>query len=551
MVGADEQGNQQEAAWWATGDFPARAGCVVHPLIDGRAAMLAMCRAFLSAREFIVLAGWDIRTDLPMVRGSDAQVGASDSPEQQQLLASLRADGLDDDAVAFWNAGNLTVRDVLGFAAGRGVRVGVLLWDAMHWLCDITNDPAEQQRLLAEVGVDCLLDDSSRRITHLTQSLHQKCTVVDGRVAFIGGVDLTAQSSGDYDRWDTHRHLCSSPVRLTDRTAMAHPWHDVHVQLHGPAVTDVLHNIVQRWGEVAERRDGPRWPLELSQPTPAPLAGGVTAQVVRTIPPKTYEFAEEGIETIRQAYQRALGQARRFVYIENQYLWPQVFLGLDQTRWGGHCEQIEEVLTALAAALERGVHVAIVLPDHPNCGRRFTDAGIDWLREHAPHAEAAGRLDIFTLGNADSDDTQPGGVYYRPVYVHAKVAIVDDTWWTAGSANLNSRGLLSDAEINMAVLDPATARGLRQGLWGEHLSLSPTADELADPLRGLDLLRSQAQRNQTHVERRERLEAHILPYLTEAEGKALNLPVDPEHGWLDALEGSAGALPEKYAHRYV
>jgi hypothetical protein len=47
------------------------------------------------------------------------------------------------------------------------------------------------------------------------------------------------------------------------------------------------------------------------------------------------------------------------------------------------------------------------------------------------------------------------------------------------------------------------------------------------------------------------LNGHILPYLTEADGKLLDLPVHPEHGWLDNLPGGAGALPDKRAGRYL
>src|SRR5579859_6868657 len=117
-------------AFWAEGDFPPREGVIVHPLIDGRAAMLAMCRAFLSAKNYILLAGWDIRADLYMVRGDDARMGPDGSPEQEALLVSLREEGLSDEALALWAEGNLRVSDVLGFAVRRGVKVGVLLWDS-------------------------------------------------------------------------------------------------------------------------------------------------------------------------------------------------------------------------------------------------------------------------------------------------------------------------------------------------------------------------------------------------------------------------------------
>ncbi len=161
-------------------DFPPREGCQVAPLVDGHAAMLAMCQAFLSAKRYILLAAWDIRADLPMVRGEDVHVGAAGSPEQQKLYDDLRAAGLDAAAMTFWDTGQLRVMDVLGFARRRGVSVGVLLWDAIHFGSHLTNDPQHESKLLESVGVDVLLDDSSRKVRHVTQALHQKCAVVDG-----------------------------------------------------------------------------------------------------------------------------------------------------------------------------------------------------------------------------------------------------------------------------------------------------------------------------------------------------------------------------------
>jgi phosphatidylserine/phosphatidylglycerophosphate/cardiolipin synthase-like enzyme len=546
----DKPRTEPARSWWAIEDFPVRQGNGVTPLVDGHTAMLAMCRAFLSARRSILVAGWDIRADLPMVRGEDVHVGAAGSAEQRALLDELRAGGLDDAALAFWDAGNLRVMDVLGFAASRGVRVGVLLWDAFHLGSHLTNDPEKERSQLESAGVQVLLDDSSRKVKHITQALHQKCAVVDGRVAFLGGLDLTRAEEGDYDRWDTHGHLCDSPERSATRSAASHPWHDVHAQLEGPIVGDVHQNIVQRWDEVAQRHAGAMWPASLQTQPPQPISRGVLAQIARTIPPDTYEFAPKGIQTILQVYRNAISRAQTYIYLESQYFWQHVFIGLDEKRWGGHSEQMTQLLEALAAALGRGVEVALVVPDHPNAGRRFTDDGIADVRALA--RDAASRLRVYTLGNSDEEPNAPGGILYRPVYVHAKVAVVDDAWWTLGSANLNSRGMFSDAELNVAVLDGDGARALRTQLWTEHLHPSDQErHDLADPLAGLALLKARAAANAGRVRDRERLIGHILPYVTAHEARALRLPVHPEHGWLDNIDGGAGALPEKYAHRYL
>jgi phosphatidylserine/phosphatidylglycerophosphate/cardiolipin synthase-like enzyme len=278
----------------------------------------------------------------------------------------------------------------------------------------------------------------------------------------------------------------------------------------------------------------------------------VTSQIVRTIPPNTYQFAPQGIGTIKAAYVQAINQAEQFIYLENQYLWPEVFIGLDMLRWGERSAESMEVIQALGNAIKRGVAVALTLPDHPNCGRRFTDGGVQLLRNYAAEAGDPLRLSVFTLGSAESDAEAPGGILYRPVYTHGKIAIVDDRWWTVGSANLNSRGMHSDAEINVTVLDPASARLLRHRLFAEHLRKE--VEDIADqetPTSMLARLRQVATDNREHVRKREPLDGHILPYLTELDGKKLGLPVHAEHGWLDNLEGGAGALPETRVGRYL
>lgn len=538
--------------FWASGDFPPHDGVLVDHLIDGRAAMLAMCRAFLSAKSYILLAAWDIRADLEMVRGDDARVGPDGSPEQLAFLASLREEGFSDEALALWTAGRFQVRDVLGSAARRGVKVGVLLWDPPGLGVHITNNTQEQRALLQEAGVDCLLDSSSRKLTHMLEALHQKCAVVDGREAFVGGVDLTLQANGDYDRWDTHAHPPDSPERGSERRASMHPWHDAHLRIMGPAVADIERNIVQRWGEMAARVSAPAWPLTLTPVNDPPREGGTPAQIVRTIPPDTYKFAPHGINTIYQAYTRAVEAARRFIYLESQYFWPEVYRGLDAMFFGGKSEEMTAFIAALCSALDRGVSVRLILPDHPNCGRRYSDGGVTTLHEHAPDAVTDGRLRVYTLGASQVDSEATGGILYRPVYVHAKVGIVDDYWLTVGSANLNNRGFVNDAELNVSVLSQRAATELRVALWAEHTQAG--ADRVAalhDIEQGLAMLEGQAQENFQRVANRQPLQGHVLPYMTYAQAQARGVKADAEHGWLDAIEGGAGATPTEYRERYL
>ena len=74
-----------------------------------------------------------------------------------------------------------------------------------------------------------------------------------------------------------------------------------------------------------------------------------------------------------------------------------------------------------------------------------------------------------------------------PVYVHAKIGIVDDAWLTLGSANLNEHSLFNDTEMNVVVHDVELAESTRRRLWAEHLEL-PVDEVPADPIEAIDEL---------------------------------------------------------------
>lgn len=620
-------------AVWAQGDFAVHPLAMVTPLIDGRDAMLAMCVAFLQARKSIWIVDWSIYARLQLVRGHDQRAGQDGSDAQYALIDRLRAAGLENDAIALWQAAGLSLVDVLARAVRRGVVVRVLLWDPLDPfnVGHLGNDPTEQAEILARQGVPCRLDKNCRSALHIAQGLHQKCAVVDAEVAFVGGIDFTVEYSGDFDRWDMSTHPFELDLRSTEKGASPHPWHDAQVMFTGPAVLDVERNIRERWDasagkvqqriqpfgarirgirEVIERERRPHavtTPPASSQPAEAiatteAAAKAGSIQVIRTIPALTYRFAPGGIYGIAQWYQRAIQQARRFIYLESQYLWVEGPPKLNFTRVGWESRTMRAVVEELAAAAERGAHIALVLPDHPNVGRAVTDETIDWLCQHAPHATAANRLHFYTL--ATCSRASDGGMRYRPVYVHAKVAIIDDRWAAVGSANLNSRGMSHDAELNVAIEHVAFARGLRQTLWAEHTATQPPANvvwpvgpsganqrsaetpgtamvtralalvqtmpgahetnhaagctaqatpdtQLIDPVAGLGQLARIADENLRRLRQGEPLAGHLLPYLRSSESATSELHIERHRGLLDPLREIHEGIVVPHYNRYM
>jgi phosphatidylserine/phosphatidylglycerophosphate/cardiolipin synthase-like enzyme len=190
---------------------------------------------------------------------------------------------------------------------------------------------------------------------------------------------------------------------------------------------------------------------------PAASAGALEVQLVRTVPERLYGGLPRGEFTILESYTRAFAAAQRFIYIESQFLWSP------------------EIVQILAAKLRQpprsDFRLVTLLPAHPNNGNDDTRGQLGVLADAAVRGGDEARFLACTL-------YQPRGA---PVYVHAKVAIVDDRWLTVGSANLNEHSLFNDTEVNVACHDTGLAAAVRHRLWAEHLETDVATVAAADP----------------------------------------------------------------------
>ncbi len=548
-------------SWWAEGDTPVRDDSRVIYLVDGRSFMLTLCLHFLRAHKYIYLANWGFTPLMEIVRGKDQRAGPDGSPEQQALVSWLRAAGLEEADIAFWTSYPLTMQAVLARAVSRGVNVRVLLWDSLPVPGLSYYKPGEAREQLEQVGVTCVLDDSARGILHHpVESLHQKISIVDGQYAFVGGIDPIIELGGNFDHWDTSAHLFASPLRTSKDAPHPYPWHDVHSRIEGPAAGDVEYNFRQRWNDVVQRRSLGSELLLADHPPGPPANSNMLVQIARTIPEHTYSFEPLIVRGVAQWYANALSNVQRFVYLENQYFWLRTYTGIDVPFVNKVNAEMERNLNELVAALQRGVTVTMVLPDHPDPGLGDTDATLQLVYNKAPDAVSEGRIRVFCLGTSA---TEEDGERYRPIYVHGKVAIVDDVWVTVGSANLNNRGMSDDTEMNVATLDSGLAQHLRILLWSEHLGLANDDDlllvqrylghlpqlpaeaaraseiwnslqqTLSDPAVGLRLMVERAQDNLRRYKAKQPLIGHLLPYLMAEQADREGLKFDKERGWIE------------------
>ncbi|HWH10704.1 MAG TPA: phospholipase D-like domain-containing protein [Solirubrobacteraceae bacterium] len=393
---------------WCQGEPPPRPGNALDVLIDGAAALPRIAAALAAAESYVHIAGWHVDAGFRLGHEPGA-------PTVGGLLAQL-ADRI-PVRVLVWAGAPIPVFKPTRADVRRG-----------------------RDQLCRDTRIDCVVD-SHERPAHCH---HEKLVVIDGKVAFVGGIDLTGLGGDRYDRND-------HPYRP------AVGWHDAAVCIHGPAVADVADHFRSRWQEVSGER--------LDPPVVPDPAGDVELQLVRTIPEHVYEFARNGEFRILEAYSRALRSAERLVYLENQFLWSP------------------ELVAILADKLRRpptpDFRVVVLLPARANNGADDTKGQLGVLIE----ADAgAGRLVACTLYSRD-----PATARSSPVYVHAKIGIVDDTWLTLGSANLNAHSLFNDSEVNIVTHDPGVVSDVRHRLWAEHLERSVDAVS-GDPTRVIDEL---------------------------------------------------------------
>ena len=186
-------------------------------------------------------------------------------------------------------------------------------------------------------------------------------------------------------------------------------------------------------------------------------------QIVRSLPERVYSFQPSGDFRILESYTRALRSARTFVYLESQFLWSS---------------QLVRVLAGkLRDPPSDGFRIVVMLPAKPNNGSDMTRGQLGILAE----ADGGGRRFLATTISARSGTTT------GPLYVHAKIGIVDDSWLTIGSANLNDHSLFNDTEMNVVTCNGELARAVRLRLWSEHLE-RPIGDVAGPPSRVIDEL---------------------------------------------------------------
>jgi phospholipase D1/2 len=438
-------------------------------LIDGAAYFDALRRALPLARRTVHIVAWDIRSDISL----DPQ---GDALPLRKFLRRLLADR-------------------------PALQIRILLWD---WPLFFSLDREPLPQLQFGVAQTRRLDLALDANHPPAACHHEKLVVLDGRLAFCGGIDLSA------GRWDRSEHHPSEPARgRIGRTPRA-PFHDCVLMVEGEPARALDELVRERWQRVTGQSLPPRGD-DRSSPWPdavEPWFGRVRIGVARTRPAWGEQAEAREIEAL---YLRAIGAARRCIYIENQYL------------------TTVPIADALAARLgERdGPEVIIIGPKR--CEGLIETAVMDRGRalclDRLRIADTFGRLRVLHPVSA-ADAGEP-----TQIHLHSKLLIVDDRLLVVGSANLCNRSMRLDTECDLAIeaeddAGRAAVVRSRDALLGEHLgcaaaSFAARVPALGSVVAAIDALNGGARRLES-------LTVEPLPLPPElVAGVALTDPSEP------------------------
>ncbi|MEP7223045.1 MAG: phospholipase D-like domain-containing protein [Novosphingobium sp.] len=393
-----------------------------HVVIDAAAYFELAQSAMLRARQRIFMLGWDFDTRVRLGPGRRWW----NRPNPARHPARL-------GAFVIWlvkRNHKLQVRVLKwNFGALKFVFRGTMIVDLIRWWW--------------ASGVDFKFDSAHP----IGCSHHQKIVIIDDRFAVCGGIDMTT------DRWDTPDHLDDDPGRTRPNGKPYGPWHDVTMVVEGDAARALGDLGRARWARAGGE------PLEPCLPQPqTPWPGSLRAEfrdveigIARTV---AKYGGEDEVREIEELFARQIAASRRFIYAESQYF------------------ASRRIAEAMALRLARPDPPEILLINPLNADGWLQQASMDTARVRLLHAvsedDLQSRLHVYVPYTA-------GGT---PIYIHAKLLIVDDELLRVGSANMNNRsmGLDTEADLYIDTARPPNNRGevraairrLRIRLLAEH-----------------------------------------------------------------------------------
>jgi phosphatidylserine/phosphatidylglycerophosphate/cardiolipin synthase-like enzyme/uncharacterized membrane protein YdjX (TVP38/TMEM64 family) len=393
-------------------------------IVDGQDYFRHVAESLEAARHQVIILGWDVHSRARLRPSSQDESGEGRGEDELGPFLDRLARG------------------------HRRLRVFLLSWDyAFFYAIERELLPGYRLGRKTHRRVRFELDGEHP----LGASQHQKIVVVDDRVAFLGGLDLTIR------RWDTRKHRVEDSRRVDPAGRPYNPFHDVQVAVSGEAARALGDLARKRWRRATGKRLEPPGRPKARDPWPRDLRPDLRDVEVGLSRTRPAHDGRRPIREIQRLYEVALASARRSVYIENQYLSSQA------------------IGDALCRCLEREEGPEVLLVVTRRCTGWLEEATVGTLRElllaRLRRADQGGRLRVYYPHRK--------GLGEAFIKVHSKVCVVDDAFVTVGSANLSNRSMGLDTECNLFLEargtgdERAAIAALRDGLIAEHLDVDP------------------------------------------------------------------------------
>jgi cardiolipin synthase A/B len=376
-------------------------------------------------------------TGVPLSAGNDVTL-LYDGPAT--YAAMLKAIGKAQDHVNIelyiFEAGEIGQRfaDLLIRKRGQGVAVNVI--------CDSVGSidtPPEFFQRLSTAGIQLLEFNpvnplKVRKGWNIDHRDHRKIVIVDGKVAFTGGINIS----------DVYSKGSSPTSTRSRRSGRQTGWRDTNIRIAGPAVAMLQELFLASWGKQKGEPLPPRHWFPAIKPQ-----GNHLVRIIGSSP-------EDAVPAIYLTLISAIAHAERSVHLTMAYFVPD-----------------RQTLVSLKEAARRGVDVKLILPSHSDF----------WAVFHAGRSRYAELLEAGVE------------IYERQeALLHAKTAVIDGVWSTVGSSNMDWRSFLHNDEVNAVILGSDFAKEM-EAMFSRDLANSVRIEAEQWARRGLgDRLKEQAAR---------------------------------------------------------
>ena len=487
-------------------------------MIDGEENFRLKYQKMNEAKSSIYIANYDLDPDLLLIRGDTIPQSFQNSDLVASSCSSEPLTSNNMDIITTSNSSsssydNLhndddyykkdhTLQNLLIQKAKQKVDIKIIVWEprpivrilpgnkkkgleGRHKKLQVIKEAAK--RFGIEDYITIRLDSKAPT---LTSGFHEKIMIIDNQIAFCGGQDLSL------GKWDTSDHDFDNPLRDVG----GEPWHDIQVMVRGPIVWDLIYHFNQRWVysiwkdiiQVKKIVKPSSIGSYLSSTSPSAISsfsykGDIEITALRTWKELSesknnnnnndldYYYggssSRQGSNSVRAWYNTMFSNAKYSIYIEDQFLF-----------------QDKAITQILVNRLKEEPNLKIIAlgPMEPNLpGFVFgiiSKESINHINKNLASLRKAGGNRVRTYSLISQHNMFKDR--RKQIYIHSKLAIVDDKWITIGSANTDRDGLEYSTEFDLGIVSTNLSQRLRAKLWREHLKTEDMHSSSSFPTSG-------------------------------------------------------------------